>query len=264
MRPVTSPQARPVTSLGPVAQCAALQRALFQGCRGFIHYHIGRGRAAGQVAYAIARGPHLLHHRLLQELGYETPDELHLAACSFNDSTNSRPLDVGAVWVELQLAMHFDVKRGPTCDQAALDEATDAIGQFPAALSILLDAGDSLLAVWLLDRPVRLDEPASRQRIEELQRRLAVALNGRVGDVECAVPVVARAELGAPARVAHIQATDPTRPVLPLPGSRNFTHGGPGLPVQLAHASLEHRYSITDIEAALEPKPASSASKKGK
>jgi len=229
----------PVVTARPlVAQLQALLGALYPAGGGLV-----RIRSDDDECRAVADGFRLLPTVLLRWLAYDPAAEARVALASWGAADDA--LQVAAVGAELVLPMVFD-RREWQPDPAALDGAVARLSAFPLPVSALIDQATGLAALWLLSEPARVD-----QRIQALQAALAQAVGGRTGRVKERVPQRTGRRPGEAVAVVEMEATDPRRFWLRLPGSHNFEKGGRGLVVQLVHADPSVRYNITELEAAI-------------
>ncbi len=228
-------------------QITQLLSALYGDARGHAHFVIGRGSAA-TVKVLPAGRVEFVPPWILSELEYVVPDDICLPAATA-DQGGHRLLDLGAVWTEIPLEPVFDTYQGWVVPEDILGAAWARLDAFAVLPSIVIDNAWSLLAAWLLARPLALDMPEQLARAEKAQRRLGEALGGLTDEQQIIQPKGA-GSMG-PARYATMPAWHPAHPALRLPGSVNHDRGATGCVVTLAMLQIDRRYPIGDIEAAL-------------
>ena len=240
-----------------VTQLVVVLDAMFRGCRGYVVGVTGRGLIAREHAGEVARFERgLLWNWLIEEFRYALVDDVRLNLTTAEDRGKS--VDTGCAWAEIARPPVMTLGAGWQVPAETIKAAAVQLAAFQLPPSITVNLGANLLAVWLLDHPAHIDEPATALRFEQLQRGLAASVGGRVDIETIATRTHARPWPGAiPATTG--EAWHPARPAFRVPGSRNLDRGS-GAPVVFEDLQLDRRYTLEAIEESI----AGGSSKPGK
>lgn len=243
--------------------CATLVlflKLLYREASGFGRAVVGSGRGAREVR--IPAGVDIAHLPgwLLDELQFVTPDTLNLTASTFGD--DRAPLEMTAAFVTVAPIPTFGhTHRGMEwhiAPEAAL-AARARLNAFAQSPPVVIAGPWSLTAVWPLERPIRLDDVASKARAFEVQRRLWAAL---AVDEHATVTVTEQAKSRPGLVTGGVGPTDPLEarsetiarwsplwPALPVPGTIDRSLAGPR-PI-LFDSCADRRVTLDALEQAL-------------
>jgi hypothetical protein len=158
----------------------------------------------------------------LSDLLLEPRMSLRLAVATRAVDSSPRDLPFAlAVW---RLASDFDASTGyrRRVRESERQRVREALASFPLPPAFLLDAGPEVAALWPLTAPLSADDPRTDALLTALAERL-----------------------GADAASARVTAT------VPIGGPvRNWNSTNPDY-VEIIDGTLDARYSLTEIEAAL-------------
>jgi len=225
-------------------------KLLYRGARGYGRAVVGSGRGAREVR--IPAGVDIAHLPgwLLDELQFVTPDALNLSPSTFGDDRAA--LDMTAAFVTIAPVPTFGhTERGMVwhiTPEAAL-AARARLDAFAVPPSVVISGPWSLTAVWPFDRPIRLDDAATRASAFQLQRRLWAAL---AVDEHAVVNVPEPGQsstISSAVRSETMPSWSPLWAALSIPGSFDRSLADP-LPI-LFESCADRRVGMDALEQAL-------------
>jgi hypothetical protein len=218
----------------------------------------GRGREAfGWRLGSVPRG--VWPPKLVSELNYTPPPELHLCAATF-DQHRQAPREARVLWAEVpqRVTEPHKVKAPAGSGRKWIDEwsvqpedeaaARAGIAAFPLPPSFIVNGGWALFPCWRLAAPLALDG-RTLARVQAVQRALATAIGGRTDTIR--QPVATTQPASAETAMESVIACDILRAALPVPGSTARLGGGAThARVRLELFDAARAYDLTAIEEA--------------
>lgn len=236
--------------------------ALFARCRPSAIGRVLSGRGTSAQAYRVNAGvtSAYLPEWLIRELEYQPVDEVRIVPATSDRGNDANLRDLGAAFVRLS----FESADGKNPSMA--DEARDAVlarlQAFVPFPPVVLDEGVSVMAIWPLESPLRLDEPTGLERALRLQRDLTERLGGDAADIRFVAPHHGVSFPGQVAGSDVMPAYHPTWPAIVMPGCRGRVTAPDAELVTCAYFS-DARVPAEALEAALQGGASTESQPKG-